>query len=495
LIARFSFSSRITHLRQTCYTIILGILSNPRAKLFIMDAAKTLIRTVVRSFYSEPKQILIIDALLIHSVLHADDLSILLSAQQKDIRKLVVPLKKAQLLDSHSKVEAKIGQTRGAPRDYYYIPFHPAIDAIKFRITKLTDKVKELYKPQTERKEYRCPRCKSEYDTFQVLNYHNDEGFSCEKCGTTLEETPQVAGIIGHEKHSLLMDQLGKILSLMQQVDRLQIPENDFDTAWENKKEVPRARGQHARREYVTVPGSIKVAKAGRTGPEKIKAETLGISLTSEEDHDAAEEARRQAKKAELAKQNMLPVWHTQSTVSSIAAGAVPAEDLVANGNVPKKEEDVDDQKPVVDEEDDLANYRREMQREKEEAERRAAEEDLDSDDGDEDSFEDVISTGVGTPLPGITTPAPSFQQQQQLHPTANGVKREFDSDSGPSSDANTPAAGTPSANDGSDREMKRVKFENGVHVGKNGKETGGVAVVKKQEESDDEEEDFEDAM
>ena len=462
-----------------------------------MDAAKTLIRTVVRSFYSNPKQILIIDALLIHSVLHADDLNILLSTQQKEIRKLVAPLRKAQLLDSHSKVEAKVGQTRGASRDYYYIPFHPAIDAIKYRITKLTDRIKDLYKPETERKEWRCPRCKSEYDTFQVLTFHvNDEGFACEKCGTTLEKTPQAkdaAGMVGHEKHSRLMDQLSKILSLMQQVDRLQIPENNFDTAWENKKDVPRERGQHARREYVDVPGSIKVAKAGRTGPERIKAESLDINLTSGEDHDAADEARREAKKAALAKQNMLPVWHTQSTVSGVGDGVVKAEGALANGGIVKKEEGVDEKKPIIDEQDDLAAYRVEMQREKEEAERRAAEEDLESDEGDEDSFEDVLSTGVGTPLPGTTTPASSSQQRQQPPMTTNGVKREFDSDSGPSSDANTPAAGTPSANDGSEREIKRVKFENGVDAANGGDKDGSVTVKK--DESDDEEEDFEDAM
>jgi transcription initiation factor TFIIE subunit alpha len=462
-----------------------------------MDAAKTLIRTVVRSFYSNPKQILIIDALLIHSVLHADDLNILLSTQQKEIRKLVAPLKKAQLLDSHSKVEAKVGQSRGASRDYYYIPFHPAIDAIKYRITKLTDKVKDLYKPETERKEWRCPRCKSEYDTFQVLTYDNDEGFSCEKCGATLEETPQAkdaAGMIGHEKHSRLMDQLGKILSLMQQVDRLQIPENDFDTAWEKKKEVPRERGQHARREYVSVPGTIKVAKAGRTGPEQINAETLDINLTSGENHDAADEARREAKKAELAKQNMLPVWHTQSTVSAVSAGGVKAEDALVNGAVLKKEEDIDEKKPIIDEQDDLAAYRAEMQREKEEAERRAAEEDLESDEGDEDPFEDVISTGVGTPLPGTATPASSSQQQLQPPPTSNGVKREYDYESGPSSDANTPAAGTPSANDGNEREIKRVKFENGADVGRDDNKISSIS-MKKEEVSDDDEEDFEDAM
>jgi transcription initiation factor TFIIE subunit alpha len=462
-----------------------------------MDAAKTLIRTVVRSFYSNPKQILIIDALLIHSVLHADDLNILLSTQQKEIRKLVAPLKKAQLLDSHSKVEAKVGQSRGASRDYYYIPFHPAIDAIKFRITKLTDKVKDLYKPETERKEWRCPRCKSEYDTFQVLTYDNDEGFSCEKCGATLEETPQAkdaAGMIGHEKHSRLMDQLGKILFLMQQVDRLQIPENDFDTAWEKKKEVPRERGQHARREYVSVPGTIKVAKAGRTGPEQIKAETLDINLTSGENHDAADEARREAKKAELAKQNMLPVWHTQSTVSGVSGGGVKAEDALATGVMLKKDEDIDEKKPIIDEQDDLAAYRAEMQREKEEAERRAAEEDLESDEGDEDSFEDVISTGMGTPLPGTATPASSSQQQLQPPPTSNGVKREYDYESGPSSDANTPAAGTPSASDGNEREMKRVKFENGADVSRDDNKIVSI-LVKKEEVSDDDEEDFEDAM
>lgn len=461
-----------------------------------MEEVKTLIRTVVRSFYSNPKQILIIDALLIHSVLHADDLNILLSTQQKEIRKLVAPMKKAQLLDSHSKVEAKIGQSRGASRDYYYIPFHPAIDAIKYRITKLTDRVKELYQPEAERKEWRCPRCKSEYDTFQVLTYHNDEGFSCEKCGTTLEETPQAkdaAGMIGHEKHSRLMDQLNKILSLMQQVDRLQVPENDFDTAWEKKKEVPRERGQYARRDYVPVQGTIKVAKAGRTGPEKIKAETLGVSLTNGEDHDAADEARREAKKAELAKQNILPVWHTQSTVSGVNAGGAKSEAALGNGDTLKKEEGSDEKKLVANEQDDLAAYRAEMQREREEAERKAAEEDLESDEGDEDDFEDVISTGAGTPIPGTATPVWPSQQQQQPPVGINGVKREFDTDSGPSSDANTPAAGSPSAVDDGQREAKRVKFENGADVGTGVGTTGSAAV--KLEESDDEEDDFEDAM
>jgi transcription initiation factor TFIIE subunit alpha len=488
-----------------------------------MDAAKTLIRTAVRSFYSNPKQILIIDALLIHSVLHAEDLNILLATQTKEIRKLVAQLKGAQLLDTHSKVEAKLGQSRGTSRDYYYIPFHAAVDAIKYRITKLTDKVKEKYQPESARKDWRCPRCKSEYDTFQVLPYATDDGFACEKCGTMLEETPQAkdaAGMVGHEKHSLLMDQLAKILGLMQQVDRLQVPENDFETAWERRKEVPRGHGQHARKEYVPVPGGIRVAKAGRTGPEQVKAEALGVLLTSGEEHDKADAERREAKKAELARQNMLPIWHTSSAVAGAASnsgqGDVKAEDgLVKGEGVLKKEEedDITEKKPIIDnddeEQDELAVYRAEMAREREEEARRAAMEDLESEDEeDDDGFEDVISTGVGTPQNGIGTPSGSQQHHLQQIPRSNGVKREFDSESGPSSDANTPAAVvTPSAsvsesvsaavsvNDGSEREAKRVKFGDDADSGAGVNRGSGATAAVKKGESEDDEEDFEDAM
>jgi transcription initiation factor TFIIE subunit alpha len=62
-----------------------------------MDLASTLIRTVVRAFY-ETRQILIVDALFIHSVLHAEDLAFLLGMQQKDLRKLCAKLREDRLI-------------------------------------------------------------------------------------------------------------------------------------------------------------------------------------------------------------------------------------------------------------------------------------------------------------------------------------------------------------------------------------------------------------
>ena len=62
-----------------------------------MDLAQTLIRSVVRAFY-ETKHVLVIDALMVHSVLPTDDLAYILGMQPKDLRKLCGKLKEDRLL-------------------------------------------------------------------------------------------------------------------------------------------------------------------------------------------------------------------------------------------------------------------------------------------------------------------------------------------------------------------------------------------------------------
>lgn len=446
-----------------------------------MDGVKTLVRTVARSFFSNPKQILIIDALLIHSVLNVEDIASLLTSQQKEIRKLLAPLRQAQLIHSQTKSEIKLGQNRPSNRDYYYINFRHAVDAINYRITALMDKVQDLYKRKENRKEWRCPRCKSEYEAMDVLRYQSATGFSCEKCGYELEQTPQAksaANMIGHEKHSALMDQLSAINSLLQQVSRQPVPQNEFDTAWAKKKDVPKKDGQNTRAEYIPA-ANIKTAKSGHTGPETIKAESLGIVLTTGAEHSAEDQRQREKRKAELALQNQLPVWHTSSTVDEVKKGtkAEPGDSL--------KAEDEDEKKPIANEDgedgvddDEMAEYVREMQRERAEAARKAAEEDLSSEDDDESVG--VPSTIASTPRHTGSTPA-SLSQPPNSLPRTNGLKRQYDFDSPASSDANTPAAATPSA-DGSDREAKRVK-----------RTPPKSALAVKAEEDD--EDDFEDAM
>ncbi|PGH23649.1 hypothetical protein AJ80_02255 [Polytolypa hystricis UAMH7299] len=453
-----------------------------------MDLASTLIRTVARAFY-ETRHILVIDALFMHSVLHAEDLAVLLGMQQKDLRKLCARLREDRLISvyglqfsiistvhemltsfahiSHSRPEIRDGQTRPVNREYYYIPLHPVVDSIKYRVSKLTSTIKAQFTPTTERKEYICQKCSSEWTQLEVLSRVGPEGFECHKCGNTLaraDEINEAAGAdrSGHEKNSKLMAQLDSILKLLKQIDSVEVPPNDFDTAWDHKVDVMRNQLINPSRPGMAVAGK----QAAVRGINRTDAATLEISLTSSAEKSAAEQAEEAARKAALEQQNALPVWHTQSTVTTTAG----------NLQTVKSESDVNIKPEVKEEKSDMdalddkvAAYYAEMAREQE----REAKEEISSgeeSDDEEDEFEDV---GVGAS--GSVTPA--GVDGVKTEPMMNGgLKREFESESG--SSAPHTNVGTPNTPADDGPASKKVKFE---------------PDVKKEEDDDEDDEEFED--
>ncbi|KAL2808822.1 TFIIE alpha subunit-domain-containing protein [Aspergillus granulosus] len=435
-----------------------------------MDLANTLIRTVARAFY-ETRHILVIDALFIHSVLHAEDLAFLLGMQQKDLRKLCAKLREDRLIAVNTRAEIRDGSTRPVNREYYYIPLHPVVDAIKYKVSKLTSTIKLQYTPSQERKEYICLRCGAEWTELDVLSLYSDEGFECQNCGAILERTEDVKGSegidrTGHEKNSKLMAQLDKMLKLLKQIDSVEIPPNDFDTAWDHKVDVIRNQHTNPTRAAIVVPSKKQEAVRGNL---KTDAGALEISLTSTEEKTAAEQKEEAARKAALEKQNALPVWHTHSTVSTTAGnvGIVKSEsDFKIKPEI--KEED---QKPnLADLDDKVAAYYAEMEREKAlqaQADASSAEDDSDEFDEFEDvggvSASDTASPAVGGHFGGPTS-APT------------GIKRELDFIESGSSAPQT-ATGTPSTPADEGPATKRIKMEPDI----------------KKEDSDEDDEEFED--
>jgi transcription initiation factor TFIIE subunit alpha len=334
----------------------------------------------------------------------------------------------------------------------------------------LTSTIKLQYTPSQERKEYICLRCGAEWTELDVLSLYSDEGFECQNCGAILERTEDVKGSegidrTGHEKNSKLMAQLDKMLKLLKQIDSVEIPPNDFDTAWDHKVDVIRNQHTNPTRAAIVVPSKKQEAVRGNL---KTDTAALEISLTSTEEKTAAEQKEEAARKAALEKQNALPVWHTHSTVTTTAGnvGAVKSEsDLKIKPEL--KEED---QKPnLADLDDKVAAYYAEMEREKAlqaQADASSAEDDSDDFDEFEDvggvSASDTASPAVGG-LSGGPTSAP------------NGIKRELDTESG--SSAPQTATGTPSTPADEGPAIKRVKTEPDV----------------KKEESDEDDEEFED--
>ncbi|GIJ98845.1 hypothetical protein Aspvir_000966 [Aspergillus viridinutans] len=439
-----------------------------------MDLANTLIRTVVRAFY-ETRQILIVDALSIHSVLHAEDLAFLLGMQQKDLRKLCAKLREDRLIAVSTRAEIRDGSTRPVNREYYYIPLHPVVDAIKFKVSKLTSTIKAQYTPSEERKEYVCLRCGAEWTELDVLSLYSDEGFECQNCGAILERTEDVKGAegidrTGHEKNSKLMAQLDNMLKLLKQIDSVEIPPNDFETAWQHKVDVVRNQQTHPTRAAIVVPSKQQEAVRGNL---KTDATALEISLTSTEEKSAAEQAEEAARKAALEKQNALPVWHTHSTVST-TAGNVSYIKSETDGAIKSEIKEEEDRKPKIEDLDDkVAAYYAEMEREKAlQAQRDASSADEDdSDDEFDEEFEDVGGVSASdTASPAVTGGPTSAPTSAPV-----GIKREFDTDSGTS--APQTAVGTPNTPADEGPVAKKIKLEPDV----------------KKEESDEDEEEFED--
>lgn len=414
------------------------------------------------------------------------------------------PLKEAfgqsnfyRLIDfSHSRQETREGQQRPINKDYYYIDFHATIDAIKYRVYYLTQRVKDLYKPSEDKKDYHCLRCKSEYTTLEVLDSVGPMGFLCHRCGNLLEERDdRNAGIsTGHEKQSRLANQLSKLLKLLQQIDAEDIPKNDFEAAF--AVAVPVQRDELINPVRATEP--LQTAKGPPKAVKGITDQTaapLEVSLTTSTERTAAEQAAEAKRKADLAAQNSLPVWHTNSTVTgeATALGAKQQERL--RDSIPSQVIKVDEEEKkdgtVLN--DELAAYYAQILQEKAKEAREDREADESSndedDDNDEGDFEDVgiVASQADTPSSSMSTNANGTKNI-----TSHAVTRKRRSDSGssaPGTNHSTPvAAGT--VLDES-RAAKRPRVENG----ENGLGAEKSEAMPGNADSDEDDEEFEDAL
>jgi transcription initiation factor TFIIE subunit alpha len=382
------------------------------------ELAHLLLRTVARAFYTTD-HILVIDALINHSTLQDNDLSHVLSMQSKPLRKLCGRLREDGLLSVQNRAERRTdgtggyvggtpqaGKERVTHRDWYYLNFHKAIDSIKYRMYKLNKHIEGQGIPTTEKKDYICPRCKSQYATMEVIDNMDmaTGSFICHRCGHVLEDVAQDDGANENEGMKRLNIQFDKIMKLLQQIDGTKVPENDFQTALSLQKPVTRTDTHPgARTEVVDLPNRNLQSTKGL----EIKPEKISIQLQDDEDvkreNAAAEAAARREREA---RQNALPEWISKSTVSGdiTAVGAKEEKqrrEREANSGVFKEETSNEDVKPNTGEEDVMANYWAELARAKEEAEaKEREEEDEEEEDDDDDEFEDVGVTASGSNTP-----------------------------------------------------------------------------------------------
>lgn len=391
---------------------------------------------------------------------------------------------------SHSRLEIREGQQRPINKDYYYVDFHATIDAIKYRIFHLTQKVRDTYKPSEEKKDFHCPRCKAQWTELEVLDKPSPLGFECHRCGGLLEREEAHAGdSTGHAKQSRLMNQLDGLLKMLQQVDSQDIPNNDFDTALSLAIPVRRDANVNPQQQGVPVNAPKPPPAAVKGMMPQLVAAQLDVSVTTGSEGTTAEQAAEAQRKANIAAQNVLPVWHTTSTVTGETTVAGKNVEQQANGGALLKEDE--DDKKISTEDEQLEAYYAEIEREREK-EAREREEAASEEEEDEDDFEDVLEASQnGTPSSSMSETPKGSQP-----PQPNGNVKRTGSESGssaPATSTSTPAGSGRATEEGDDPVPKKVKFD----IEQNGASSvqpDAVELVDK-DSDEDEEADFEDAL
>ncbi len=354
---------------------------------------------------------------------------------------------------SHTRAEQKEGQQRPMGRTYYYIDYRATIDAIKWKVYKLNKIVQGNTVPETERKEYFCGRCKSEWTQMEVLDgWDPQSGFKCHKCGWILtQETENNRG--GHEQSTKYHAQFRFITDLLPKLDEVIIPENTFDRALANQKRVIRDETNPANETALVDSGAFRPTAV--KGMSNVGPTSIAVTLTTSEGPTEAEAAAEQARKEKLATQNAMPVHFTHSTISgeqvkfNPQASGMPMQSLDADKKSNLDTPSANGDGAEID--DYFARLKAEQVREAEEEQDEEYETD---DEEDEEGFEEVMVTAAGS---GAGTPASSSA-------LANGLagvlkKSASESRSGTSTGATSPVTGpgTP-GEDG--RPAKKVRIE-----------------------------------
>ncbi|KAF2015217.1 hypothetical protein BU24DRAFT_449976 [Aaosphaeria arxii CBS 175.79] len=386
-----------------------------------LQLAKQFVKTVVRMFY-ETEHIVVIDALVFHGALTISDLVTVLDGgkNQKGAQRITGRLREGGLVSVFTRQEVRVGAMKATNREYYYIDYRRAIDATKYRLHVLDEKIKKNVNPSQEKKDFNCKRCKSQWTALEAMDSPDPipdriggTGFICKNCSYPLDEIADDG--VGHDAGDVpaKFNKIFKpILNLMQQIDEVVIPAIEGQDAVDGAIELPRDQELNpaAQHEVVVAPAVRPTAVRGvATGPEKI---SVSIATNSEQSEAARiAEAQRQAK---IQQQNLLPEWHTKSTVRDQDYGESNIKTEATGSLTPSfKTEQTEEKNVATTDLDDIFA--------KIEADRIKQEEQDETDDED-DEFEDVIVSNAATETNGAPDAKRAKLESSAAPSPANGV-------------------------------------------------------------------------
>lgn len=299
----------------------------------IDDIVKNLLKFVVRGFYGG-SYILVMDAILFHSVLAEEDLKQLLNINKTELGPLIARLRGDRLISIHKQREYP-PNSKSVERIYFYIKYPHAVDGIKWKVHQVVQRLKDDLDKNSAPNGYMCPICETKYsqlEAVQLLNYDRTE-FLCSLCDEPLiEDDSGKKNKEKQDKLNRLMDQIQPVIDYLKKIDDSRIEENTFEFAL--ARLIPPQNQSHASYTYNPKKGStmFKPGESNGLGNDSSRRAgansqaTLHINITTAND-EIAQRQLQERQVEEKRKQNAVPEWHKQSTIGKTALGRLDEDE------------------------------------------------------------------------------------------------------------------------------------------------------------------------
>ena len=222
-----SFPSSMTHNQSTYSSVSQTYETNKRPSVL-----KSLIRHIMRTFYSVPKS-LVVEYIYHYECINLTELAKLLCLNFKQVQSYIEEFKRDKFIIEEYRKKFNVNSRKKPEPDelFYKIDIVTFVNIVKYRLANMQLRVIDSEKQQQmcEQMDYKCQQCSKEYTEFDIAKlYRNsiEDDFMCIRCNGMVEDVHQTNQKIRddqaanmklfNEQMTSLYEILGRIDGMMQ---------------------------------------------------------------------------------------------------------------------------------------------------------------------------------------------------------------------------------------------------------------------------------------
>ncbi|KAG8757437.1 hypothetical protein FRC14_002080 [Serendipita sp. 396] len=217
----------------------------------------------------------------------------------------MVHLVNHRLIQAYRQNEMKENQGRIVGKQYYWIDLQRFCNVVKWRISDMRNQIENSLKAELDNKGYICPRCTKSFTALEVDQVFDPmrNVLACDVCNTELEDNEHSEKVQGSKDRMQRFNaQMKYIRDALRDIEGVVVPAFDVVRYVREQMAAQKAAG-------MLDEDGLKIA----TGSARVQE----VEIQMVEDEDEEEKRREKQKSAdEKRRQNAMPTWHTNSTIS-----------------------------------------------------------------------------------------------------------------------------------------------------------------------------------